>query len=61
VSFWPLLKQSAWAGVAALGFAILFNVPPRRLWVCALNASLAFAARGGLVSAHLGSLELSSL
>jgi uncharacterized membrane protein YjjB (DUF3815 family) len=58
---WGLLEQSAWAGVAALGFAILFNVPPRALWACALSGSLAFAARGGIVGVHLGSLELSSL
>ena len=61
VSPWPELEQSIWAGVAALGFAVLFNVPPRRLWVCALNGTLAFAARAGLVGVQLGSLELSSL
>ena len=61
MSPWALVEQSAWAGVAATGFAMLFNVPPRRLWVCALNATLAFAARGGLVVVQLESLELSSL
>jgi uncharacterized membrane protein YjjB (DUF3815 family) len=61
VSAWPLLEQSGWAGIAALGFALLFNVPPNRLWACTLNGSLAFIARAGLVSAHLSSLEASSL
>jgi uncharacterized membrane protein YjjB (DUF3815 family) len=61
VSAWPLLEQSGWAGIAALGFALLFNVPPGRLWACTLNGSLAFIARGGLVSAQLSSLEASSL
>jgi starch phosphorylase len=61
VSPWLLLEQSAWAGVAALGFAILFNVSPRTLWACTLSGSLAYAARGGLVGTQLGSLELASL
>jgi uncharacterized membrane protein YjjB (DUF3815 family) len=58
---WALLEQSAWAGVAALGFAILFNVPPRALLVCALGGSLAFFARGGAIGVHPDSLELESL
>jgi uncharacterized membrane protein YjjB (DUF3815 family) len=61
VSLWPLLEQSLWAGVAALGFAVLFNVPQRCLAACAFNGSLAFAVRGALVDTHLGSLELASL
>jgi uncharacterized membrane protein YjjB (DUF3815 family) len=61
VSAWPLLEQGGWAGIAALGFALLFNVPPGRLWVCTLNGSLAFIARAGLVSVQLASLEASSL
>jgi uncharacterized membrane protein YjjB (DUF3815 family) len=58
---WPILEKSAWAGVAALGFAILFNVRPRVLWACALNGSTGFAAREGLVGLHFSSLELSTL
>ncbi|MFA9392708.1 MAG: threonine/serine exporter family protein [Prolixibacteraceae bacterium] len=48
-----LLEKGIWAGFAALGFAILFNVPPRTLiaiWI--------IAALGGLVK--YTSLELSS-
>jgi uncharacterized membrane protein YjjB (DUF3815 family) len=61
MSHWYALEQSAWAGVAALGFAIMFNVPPRALWACAVSGALAFAARGGVVGVKLGSLELASL
>jgi uncharacterized membrane protein YjjB (DUF3815 family) len=58
---WLVLEKSAWAGVAALGFAILFNVPPRALLACALSGSTAFAAREGLIGLHFSSLELSTL
>lgn len=39
-----LLEKGMWAGFAALGFAILFNVPPRTLFAIWLIAAL-----GGLV------------
>jgi len=58
---WLVLENSAWAGVAALGFAVLFNVPPRALAAATLNGSTAFAARAGLIGLHFGSLELSTL
>ena len=58
---WALLEQSTWAGVAALGFAILFNVPPRALVVCALGGALAFFARGGAIGVYHESLEVESL
>jgi uncharacterized membrane protein YjjB (DUF3815 family) len=56
-----LLEQSLWAAIAAAGFAILFNVPPRMLGVCSLTGGLAFLARSGVVGVRLGSLELASL
>lgn len=34
-----------WSGVAALGFALLFNVPPRTLWACVLCGAAGHAAR----------------
>ena len=34
-----------WAAPAALGFALLFNVPPRALWMCGGLAILGHAAR----------------
>jgi uncharacterized membrane protein YjjB (DUF3815 family) len=61
VNRWALLEQSTWAGVAALGFAILFNVPPRALAVCALGGALAFFARGGAIGVYHQSLEVESL
>ena len=39
-----------WAAPAALGFAVLFNVPPRALIVCCALAVLAMALRNGLVA-----------
>ncbi|MBM5574234.1 threonine/serine exporter family protein [Deefgea sp. CFH1-16] len=38
-----------WAAPAALGFALLFNVPPRALWLCAGLAVLGHAARKWVV------------
>lgn len=34
-----------WAAPAALGFALLFNVPPRALWMCGVLAVLGHATR----------------
>lgn len=31
LAWWTLLEYTFWAGIAALGFAILFNVPVRTL------------------------------
>ncbi len=43
---WTVLVQNIfWAGIAALGFAILFNVPKRTLVACALCGALAYAVR----------------
>ncbi len=33
---WLLLQDAFWSGLASLGFAVLFNVPPRLLPGCAL-------------------------
>jgi uncharacterized membrane protein YjjB (DUF3815 family) len=54
------LQNGAWAGVAALGFAILFNVPPRVLWACALSGALAFLVRAGVAGLEPSSLELAT-
>jgi uncharacterized membrane protein YjjB (DUF3815 family) len=40
-----LLKDALWSGVAALGFAILFNVPVRTLFACAFGGALAHLVR----------------
>jgi uncharacterized membrane protein YjjB (DUF3815 family) len=45
LSWWLLLQNVFWAGIAALGFAILFNVPVRTLFACALSGAIAYAIR----------------
>lgn len=40
--FWV---DAFWSGVAALGFALLFNVPPRTLWACVLCGATGHATR----------------
>lgn len=49
-----------WAAPAALGFALLFNVPPRALWMCGGLAILGHAARK-LVMAMQGDIVLATL
>ena len=44
-SWWLLFQNTIWAGVAALGFAILFNVPLRTLIGCMICGAVAFAVR----------------
>ena len=56
-----LLEQAVWAAIAAMAFAVLFNVPRRALPACALIAAVAFFARGALLATHLSSLELATL
>ena len=49
-----------WAAPAALGFALLFNVPPRALWMCGVLAVLGHAARK-LVLTFNGDIVLGTL
>jgi uncharacterized membrane protein YjjB (DUF3815 family) len=44
-----VLQDALWSGIAALGFAVLFNVPPHLLARCALVGALGHAARSALV------------
>lgn len=37
--------DALWSGAAALGFALLFNVPPRTLWACVLCGAAGHAVR----------------
>lgn len=55
-----LLTDALWSAVAALGFAILFNVPRRVLWICALMGAVGHAARTILMRQDL-SIELATL
>ena len=51
---WLLGRDALWAGVAALGFAILFNVPVRTLAACFVNGALGHALRTLLMRYGLG-------
>jgi uncharacterized membrane protein YjjB (DUF3815 family) len=43
--FWLVAQDAFWSGVAALGFAVLFNVPVRTLPACALGGAVGHATR----------------
>lgn len=45
-----LLVDALWSGVACLGFAVLFNVPPRLLPYCVGTAAVGHALRAGLMA-----------
>jgi uncharacterized membrane protein YjjB (DUF3815 family) len=49
-----LIQKGCWAAVAALGFAVLFNVPKYALPYCALIGALGYALRTALMSAGTG-------
>ena len=55
-----LLREFLLAVGATLGFAVLFNAPPRVLVFCSVNGGLAFLVRQILRTAGL-SLELATL
>ncbi len=42
---WLLLRSGIWAGIGSLGFAVLFNVPPRLLAGCAMCGAAGYIAR----------------
>jgi uncharacterized membrane protein YjjB (DUF3815 family) len=48
-----LLADAFWSAIAAIGFAILFNVPPRALPGCAIAAAIGHAARTWVVQLGL--------
>jgi uncharacterized membrane protein YjjP (DUF1212 family) len=51
-----LLHQAFFGGVAAAGFAVLFNCPPRLLWIAFGAGALALAVRTG--GQEIGGLSL---
>lgn len=55
-----LLENAFWSAVAALGFALLFNVPVRTLPACALGGAAGYTLRAALVRAGL-SVEAGTL
>jgi uncharacterized membrane protein YjjB (DUF3815 family) len=60
-AIWFLLQNTFWAGVAALGFAILFNMPVYILWGCALSGAIGYGIRTGLVESGWATVELATL
>ena len=42
-----LLHQALFGGIAAAGFGVLFNCPPRLIWLCFASGALALAVRTG--------------
>ena len=53
MSGWLFLQNIVWAGIAALGFAILFNVPKRTLLACTLRTLLINSGLVGIEAATL--------
>lgn len=61
MSGWLFIQNVIWAGIAALGFAILFNVPKRTLFACTLSGGLAYAMRTLLTNSGLMGIEAATL
>jgi uncharacterized membrane protein YjjB (DUF3815 family) len=59
--WWLLLQNAFWAGLAALGFAILFNVPKRTLFACALSGAIAYAIRTLVMQFSSAGVEAATL
>jgi uncharacterized membrane protein YjjB (DUF3815 family) len=60
--FWfHFLNQTLFGGIAAAGFGILFNCPPRVIWHCFAAGALALAVRTAGQSASLSLAEASFL
>ncbi len=55
-----IVQDALWSGVAALGFAMLFNVPRRALWGCLLAGAIGHAVRTTLMQSDV-SIELATL
>ena len=56
-----LLQNTFWAGLAALGFAILFNVPARTLILAVISGAVGYAVRSGLVQSGFTGVEMATL
>ncbi|ALP40197.1 threonine/serine exporter family protein [Aeromonas schubertii] len=50
---WLLAKDAFWSAVPAVGFAMIFNVPPRMLKYCAMGGALAHSLRTLLIHSGL--------
>lgn len=58
---WQLAQNIFWAGIAALGFAVLFNVPKRTLVACTLSGAIAYAVRTLLTNFGVVGIEAATL
>ncbi len=57
-SFWiHIIHQSVFGGIAAAGFAILFNCAPRIIWQCIGSGAVALAIRTACQAAGLNMPE----
>lgn len=56
-----LLENAFWAAVAAMGFAILFQVPPKLLPGCMATGALGFGTRTLLMDGFDVPIEISTL
>lgn len=56
-----ILKDAFWAALAALGFAVLFNVPPRALFACMLSGAVGYSVRSILMRQFALSISLATL
>lgn len=56
-----ILEDALWSGLAALGFALLFNVPRRALIYCVLTGAVGHAARTLLMTYAAFSVEGATL
>lgn len=58
---WVLLPKVLWSALAALGFAMLFNTPPRLLLGCVLCGAMGFPLRRLLSDTGVLGEELATL
>lgn len=59
-NFWfHLFHQAFFGGIAAAGFGILFNCPPRMIWQCFASGAVALAVRTAGQAANLNLAEAS--
>lgn len=58
--FWlHLFHQAFFGGIAAGGFGILFNCPPRMIWQCFASGAMALAVRTACQAANMNLAEAS--
>lgn len=57
---WLVTQDAFWSGIAALGFAILFNVPQRTLFGCVVGGAVGHAVRTGLMETG-ATIEMATL